>query len=82
MNEVVVSKVDEVDKTPEDFHPSRYLIFFILFFIGFVSLLILHIQVTKLNEDYQGLLLAFDRIFDLSLALSITALAFCIGHRI
>jgi hypothetical protein len=82
MNQVVATKAEKADITPKRFHQSRYLILVISYLIVFVSLLILHLQVTKLNEDYLGTLLAFDRLFDLSLALSITALAFCIGRRV
>src|SRR5262245_50507518 len=82
MNQVVAMKAEEADNTPERFQRSRHLIVIVSLLIAVVSLLILHLQVTKLNEDYQGTLLAFDRLFDLSLALSITALAFCIGRRV
>ncbi len=82
MNEIVVSQADEADQTPKRLRLSRRLIVITILLTVFVFLLFLHLQVTKLNEDYQGILLAFDRLFDLSLALFLTALAFCIGRRI
>ena len=40
-----------------------------------------HIEISRLGEDYKGALLLADHIFDLSFAVGLTALAFCIGRK-
>src|SRR4029077_4557868 len=60
---------------------TRPLVFLFPVIAPGIALSYAHIEVSRLGEDYKGALLTVDRIFDLSLALGLTALAFCIGRR-
>jgi hypothetical protein len=79
MKENMVTRAD--DKAAVSRLP-RYLIFIIAFLVIFVAALYAHLQVAKAGEDYTGLLLTIDRVFDLGLALLITAIAFCAGRAV
>jgi 4-amino-4-deoxy-L-arabinose transferase-like glycosyltransferase len=46
-----------------------------------IALSYAHIKIMQIGEGYKGALLLIDRVFDLSLAAAITALAFCVGRR-
>jgi hypothetical protein len=46
-----------------------------------IALAYAHIEISRLGEDYKGALLLADHIFDLSFAVGLTALAFCIGRK-
>ena len=40
-----------------------------------------HLQIAQWGEDYKGAWMVVDRLFDLSFALGITSIAFCVGRR-
>jgi 4-amino-4-deoxy-L-arabinose transferase-like glycosyltransferase len=58
------------------------LIFLLPLFLIFVALLYLHTRAIQLPEESTGILLAFDRVFDLALASLLMAIAFCNGRYI
>jgi hypothetical protein len=45
------------------------------------TLFYIHLQTAQRGEDYQGAWMLADRLFDLSFAMAITAVAFCAGRR-
>jgi 4-amino-4-deoxy-L-arabinose transferase-like glycosyltransferase len=60
--------------------PLRFLIVLIPVLLLFVVLLYLHIKAINMPEEYVGFLSTVDRVFDLSLVLAITGIAFCTGR--
>ncbi|MEW6126582.1 MAG: glycosyltransferase family 39 protein [Acidobacteriota bacterium] len=82
MNEMVAANTNEADQSDKRLRLTRRLIFTLPPGLVFIAALTVHLQVIKLNEDYVGALLTLDRVFDLSLALLLTAIGFCVGRRI
>lgn len=58
----------------------RYLVWLtILALCG--ALFYVHLQIAQMGEDYKSAWMLVDRLFDLTLTLAITAVAFCVGRR-
>ena len=47
-----------------------------------VALLLAHLHIVQIGEDYVGRLALVDRLFDLCLVIGILAVAFCVGRRL
>jgi 4-amino-4-deoxy-L-arabinose transferase-like glycosyltransferase len=82
MDEAIAAQADEVNKPREGSWRLSLGIFIALMLMIFIAALTLHLRAIKLNEDQVGSLLAYDRAFDLVFALTVTAIAFCLGHAI
>lgn len=60
----------------------RYLIFMMPVLVLGIALFYAHLKITQMGEDYKGGLVFIDRIFDLSLAIGLTGVAFCVGRSV
>ncbi|HEY9230881.1 MAG TPA: hypothetical protein VIS78_02015, partial [Blastocatellia bacterium] len=58
----------------------RYFVWLMALALG-GALFYAHLQIAQWGEDYKGAWMAVDRLFDLSLAMGVTAIAFCVGRR-
>jgi hypothetical protein len=59
----------------------RYRVFMISAVVLVIALFYAHIKITHMGEDYKGAMLLVDRMFDLTLAIGITGVAFCVGRK-
>jgi 4-amino-4-deoxy-L-arabinose transferase-like glycosyltransferase len=59
----------------------RCLVFTIPVLVVGIALSYAHFDIAREGEDYKGAIVLIDRLFDLSLAAAITAVAFCVGRK-
>ena len=60
----------------------RYLVSMTLAVSVGIAFFYAHLKIAERGEDFKGVILLVDHIFDLFLAIAIMCMAFCIGHRI
>src|SRR2546423_908601 len=58
----------------------RYFVWLMALALG-GALFYAHLQIAQWGEDYKGPWMVVDRLFDLSFAMGVTAIAFCVGRR-